>query len=157
MADAKLEIKVGNVAFLGEGAEEWLSKQLDKVLNKIPELAKASAHLAGESGSTSEKRDHATAAGSKASTTDTLAAFLKTKIATDSQTRKFLATSVWLHDAEKKERVGTSDVTQALNTHKQGKLKNASQCLSANVKSGFAVKDKKQFYVTDQGRESLDK
>jgi hypothetical protein len=39
MTEAKLEIKVGSVSFSGEGQGEWLSKQLDKVLAKLPELA----------------------------------------------------------------------------------------------------------------------
>jgi len=38
MADSKLEIKVGSITFSGEGTGDWLSKQLDKVLAKLPEL-----------------------------------------------------------------------------------------------------------------------
>jgi hypothetical protein len=37
MANAKIEIKVGAVSFSGEG--RWLSEQLDKVIEKLPELA----------------------------------------------------------------------------------------------------------------------
>ena len=36
MAEAKIEIKVGAVSFSGEGDGQWLSDQLDKVLEKIP-------------------------------------------------------------------------------------------------------------------------
>ena len=38
MADAKLQVTAGSVSFAGEGTEDWLSKQLDKVLEKLPEL-----------------------------------------------------------------------------------------------------------------------
>ena len=41
MPDAKLEIRIGAVAFSGEGAENWLGQQLDKFLQRLPELAQA--------------------------------------------------------------------------------------------------------------------
>jgi hypothetical protein len=43
MADARLEIKAGHISFTGEGTEEWLAKQLDKVLGKLPQLAQPSS------------------------------------------------------------------------------------------------------------------
>ncbi len=36
----KLEIKIGKIAFSGEGEEKWLTEQLDKVLTKYSEVAK---------------------------------------------------------------------------------------------------------------------
>ena len=39
MADAKIDIKVGAVSFSAEGTEKWLSGELDKVLERAPELA----------------------------------------------------------------------------------------------------------------------
>jgi hypothetical protein len=38
MADAKIEIKVGSVSFMGEGSEAWLTSQLDNMLKHLPEL-----------------------------------------------------------------------------------------------------------------------
>jgi hypothetical protein len=35
-----LEIKAGLVSFVGEGTEDWLAKQLDKLLGKLPEFAR---------------------------------------------------------------------------------------------------------------------
>jgi len=41
MAEGKIEIKVGGVSFTGQGSENWLSSQLDKVLKNLPELVSA--------------------------------------------------------------------------------------------------------------------
>src|ERR1700761_2969930 len=38
MKDSKIQIKVGNVEFSGEGEQDWLSDQLDKFLDQIPKF-----------------------------------------------------------------------------------------------------------------------
>jgi hypothetical protein len=156
LADAKIEIKVGTVSFSGEGTGDWLSKQLDKVLEKLPELAKISAPNENEKiddSKASEKHptDHCTEADV------TLASFLKDKKATTNQNRKFLATALWLEETKGLKRLNTGNVTTALNDHNQGKLGNASQCLASNAASGWVVRDGKQFYVSDEGRTELGK
>ncbi|HEX4155417.1 MAG TPA: hypothetical protein VHY48_07375 [Acidobacteriaceae bacterium] len=152
MPDAKIEIKVGAVSFSGEGPGEWLSKQLDKVLTKLPELTKiAPCDEPEEAGSAGA----ATANNRHKKNNVTLAAFLKDKQATVNQVRKFLATAAWLQDHEGKNRVSTAEVTMALNSHNQGKLTNPGQCLSRNLSKGHAVKDGSQFYVSDDGRAEL--
>jgi hypothetical protein len=40
MSESKIQIKVGHVEFSGEGNQEWLAEQLEKVLVKIPELVR---------------------------------------------------------------------------------------------------------------------
>src|SRR5687768_4531521 len=40
MSVSKIEIKVGIVEFAGEGDQEWLAQQFDKILIKVPELLK---------------------------------------------------------------------------------------------------------------------
>lgn len=40
MSESKIQVKVGIVEFAGEGEQEWLAKQLDKILEKVPELLK---------------------------------------------------------------------------------------------------------------------
>ena len=40
MSDSKIQVKVGIVEFSGEGNQDWLAKQLDKILEKVPELLK---------------------------------------------------------------------------------------------------------------------
>jgi hypothetical protein len=159
MADAKLEVKAGPVSFSGEGAPEWLSKQLDKVLEKLPALV-AAAHGAGQEPGEADGGENAKGkAPSRKSTKQQkpLAAFLKDKNAsTGNQQRKFLATAQWIHDGGAK-RVATGDVTRALSDHSQGKLTNPAQCLINLKTRGFVVRENKQFYVTDDGRAELDK
>ncbi|HEY3937326.1 MAG TPA: hypothetical protein VGL97_07835 [Bryobacteraceae bacterium] len=155
MADARLEIKAGPVSFVGEGTEDWLAKQLDKVLEKLPELA----HLRGNDPDAG-KNDGTGQSGQSKSDASTekigsLATYLKDKKATSNQSRKFLATSAWLQLGGMK-RITTAEVTKTLSTHNQGKLTNASQCLNNNATSGNIVKDgNKQFYVADEGFEEL--
>lgn len=155
MPDSKIEIKVGEVSFFGEGPGEWLSKQLDKVLAKLPDLMKVAAVETKHDGTvgtaqTPGGNSHAKAQG-------TLAAFLKDKKATSNQVRKYLATATWLHDSQNKNRLTTTDVTSTLSTHNQGRLGNPAQCLIRNAGKGWVVKDgKKEFYVTDEGRSELD-
>jgi site-specific recombinase len=98
MAEAKLEIKVGTVAFTGEGAENWLAEQLDKLLLKLPELLQAHCH--DEDKVSHEKKETAKSDVAHHSPKKgiTLAVFLKEKKATSNQARKFLATALWLHD-----------------------------------------------------------
>ncbi len=152
MPDSKIEIKVGAVSFSGEGSGEWLSKQLDKVLAKLPELT----HVAPAEEPDADGSAGAAPQGKRHKKLNvTLAAFLKDKKATSNQVKKFLATATWLHDHEGKNRVSTAEVTTALNTHNQGKLTNPAQCLARNVSKGHTVKDGNQFYVSDDGRTEL--
>lgn len=156
MPGAKLEIKIGTVTFSGEGAEDWLGQQLDKFLQRLPGLAQAGSeelrspdsHSAGKPHNVSER--HASGQGKVS-----LVAFVRDKKATSNQSRKFLATALWLHDNAGKGRLITKEITEALNTHNQGKLTNAAQCLINNIKAGYIVRDGKQFYVADEGRTEL--
>jgi len=40
MSDSKIQFKVGIIEFSGEGDQDWLSTQLDKIISKVPELLK---------------------------------------------------------------------------------------------------------------------
>ncbi|MGN6294248.1 MAG: hypothetical protein ACTHMV_15990 [Chitinophagaceae bacterium] len=51
MSDSKIQIKVGIVEFSGEGNQEWLASQLDKILSKMPELLKIELSGAGNDSS----------------------------------------------------------------------------------------------------------
>lgn len=151
MADGKIEITVGGISFVGEGETKWVSVQLDKILAKIPELMKIAPQesppkRAAAQGAPPMGKDSAIAK-------KTLPAFLREKSPT-SQTKKFLATAVWL-EAEGATRISTSDVITALKKSKQSKLANASNCLAQNVTKGYCEKDDKQFFVTQDGKESL--
>ena len=161
MTDAKLEIKVGNVSFSGEGQGEWLSKQLDKVLAKLPEWAalQGAEDNNGDHSTGSDDSGETGTSKAKAKTGEKvpLATFLKEKKAnTGNQQRKFLAAAAWLHDGGAN-RLATGGVTKALSEHNQGKLTNAAQCLINLAKQGWVVREGKQFYVTDEGRTELNK
>lgn len=151
MADAKIEIKVGAVSFTGEGDGKWLSDQLDKVLEKLPLLAEIKA--AEPSGDGSENGGGHVA---KPKISGTLAVYLKEKKATANQVRKFLATSVWLHDHDRREFLTTAEVSKALADAKQSELTNPAQSLNNNVTKGFCQKQGgRNFFVTDEGRNNI--
>ncbi len=150
MAEAKIEIKVGSVSFSGEGDGKWLSEQLDKVIEKLPELAAVAPAETENSGN-----DGTATKPVVKGKVGTLASFLSAKNAKNNKTRKFLATAVWLHDSTGANRLATGDVKKALSQHNQGAVGNASQCLVQNNKQGFTAKDGKQFYVTPEGRAEI--
>ena len=157
MADSKIEIKVGSISFSGEGSGDWLSKQLDEVLAKIPELVAVAPQLNGENDNDGGSTGNGGGGEHTGKAFGTLAAYLKTTGSTANQVRKFLATAAWLHDSEKKKRLTTKEVSTALNSHSQGKLTNPANCLNQNVSKGLCVKDGRTFYVTPDGRTNLGK
>lgn len=147
MADAKIEIRVGEVSFSGEGGETWLAAQLEKVIKHLPDLVKVAPPPP-----TGGRDHHVTTkhTGPKGTLAQFIAAHGK-----DSQTRKFLATAVYL-DPTGDKRLTTRDVSDALKNGRQGKLTNPAQSLNDNVKQGFCEKDGKQFYVTEAGRSEVE-
>ena len=110
MSDAKIEIKLGDIQFSGEGNQDWVAEQLDKILSKAEDLVKFAPPPTAPG----------TPVGAQPQTSfditiadKTLPSFLIEKGATKVQVKKFLATAVWL-DAKGKNRMTTSDVTKAL-------------------------------------------
>jgi hypothetical protein len=148
MSQVKIQIKVGDVEFSGEGEQGWVSTQLERVLK-----AGAAMGDAKRNDSSSSTRGHndnqSTAAGSQ-----TLASFLRDKNASTNQVKKFLATALWLH-ARGKKRLNTADVTRALKDSNQTRLGNPADCLNKNVAKGHCEKDGKDFFVTAEGEASL--
>ena len=157
MADSKIEIKVGSITFSGEGSGDWLSKQLDKVLAKIPELVAVAPPGSLESGDNGGSGGNGALGAASGRVSGTLATYLKTTGSTSNQVRKFLATAAWLHDTGNKKRLTTKEVSNALSDHNQGKLTNAANCLNQNAGKGHCVKDGKTFYVSPEGKTSLGK
>jgi NADH pyrophosphatase NudC (nudix superfamily) len=155
MADAKVNFSIGTISFSGEGEETWVATQLDKILEKVPELVRIVPQSQNtESGVQQQRHKEASINPSEGIATKTLASFLKEKNATSNQNKKFLTTSLWL-EAKGKKRVTTTDVTKALKDNNQSKLTNASEALNQNVSKGYCEKDGKEFYVTDEGKASL--
>ncbi len=153
MADTKIQFKLGAIEFSGEGEKEWLEAQLDKILEKAPKLiniAPATPPVAaGAPGGA-----HAPIGADPSIAQQPLATFLRTKNATKNQVKKFLATAIWL-ESKGKNRLNTGDVTQALKDSNQVRLSNASDCLNKNINKGYCDKDGKDFFVTEDGKNSL--
>jgi hypothetical protein len=150
MADAKIEIKVGEVSFVGEGTETWLAAQLENVIKRLPDLVKVSPPPPAPPVDPHGGAHHRTP---KPGARGTLADFLSAH-GRKSQTRKFLATAVWL-DPDGNKRLTTREVSDALKNARQGKLTNAAQSLNENIGQGFCEKDGGQFYVADKGRTEI--
>lgn len=152
MCISKIEVKIGEFSFSGEGNEEWLSGQLDKILDK----AETIIALAPAPNTAPPQPSHQPAdfSGNATIASKSLANFLKEKNATTIQTAKFLATAAWL-EAKGRKRLTTSDVSLALKEASQTRLNNASQNLDQNIKKGYCEKDGNQFFVTQEGKEML--
>lgn len=151
MAEAKIEIKIGQIQFSGEGEQDWVAKQLDKIIIQAEKLVQLASKVEADQPSSTEQRitsEDKTIAGK------TLPAFLSEKQATKTQVKKFLATAIWL-DAKGQKRLQTGDVRKALKESSQTPLSNPSQCLNKNLSKGYCAKDGKQFFVTDDGRNNL--
>ena|ERR1051325_2702230 len=147
MPEAKLQFRLGALEFAAEGTPDWVVAQLDKFLERVPELTRL-APSAGGSGA------HSPMGADAAIAQKPLATYLREKNATENQTRKFLATAAWL-EAKGKNRMKTADITAALRQYHQARLGNASQCLSSNIEQGWCEHDGDNFYVTDEGKRSL--
>lgn len=151
MAEAKIDIKIGQIQFSGEGEQDWVAKQLDKIIAQSEKLIQLASLVDNEDdGGDEHKRMKPDVAIAKKN----LPAFLNEKSATSNQVRKFLATAVWL-EAKGKNRLQTKNVVDALRAANQTKLKNAALCLIRNVSKGSCEKDGNQFFVTDDGKKSL--
>ena len=150
MSEAKIDIKIGQIQFSGEGEQEWVAKQLDKIIaqaEKLIQLAPAE-NAQNDDGHQRPMGKDSTIAKK------TLPVFLSEKNATKNQVKKFLATAVWL-ESKGKLKMTTRDVSKALNDSKQSRLGNPSDCLNQNVSKGHCEKDGKEFFVTDDGKNSL--
>ena len=147
MTNAKIEISVGPISFSGEGTEDWLEKQLDKLLAAAPTLAVIHPP-------TDVKTGPAAGTGKTSTDAGTLPSFLQKKNAMKNHVRRFLATAEWLHQRGAN-RIQTGDVARALATANQPRLTNASECLNQNVGKGHCEKDGKTFFVTPDGKTHL--
>lgn len=157
MSEAKIEIKIGEVQFSGEGDKEWLADQLDKILEKAKELVEVSPSTPLPiNNSVNQVPAHQPAdfTGASSIENQSLATFLKSKNATTAQIDKFLVTAIWC-EAKGKNRLKTGDITSALKNANQSKLSNPAEFLNQNVSKGHCEKDGKEFYVTQEGKDKV--
>ena len=151
MSEAKVLIKVGEFEFSGEGDQEWVSKQLDKILAKVEDLINLSPPPAAEA---AKDTHHKPMGADSEIARKTLPSFLSEKAANKNQNKKFLVTAIWL-ESKGKSRLSTGDVARALKDANQNRLSNPSECLKQNISKGFCEKDGKDFFVTSEGKASL--
>src|SRR5690349_6871689 len=122
MSDAKIDLKIGQIQFSGQGEQDWVSKQLDKIIaqaEKLIQLAPADTSDDDDD----DRRSRTPMKSDSAIAKRTLPAFLAEKGATTNHVKKFLATAVWL-EAKGKSRLQTKDIAEALRTANQSKLTN---------------------------------
>lgn len=155
MTEAKIEFKLGSIEFSGEGEKDWISQQLDKILQQAPNLLALVPRQAippvvspGILGS------HTPMAADATIGNQPLASYLKVKDAAKNQVKKFLATAVWL-EAKGKSRLSTADITKALKDSNQARIGNPADCLAKNIAKGHCEKDGSQFFVTTEGKDSI--
>lgn len=150
MIEAKIDIKIGEIQFSGQGDQEWVGKQLDKILAQAEALIQLVPVSRLEQ---TESLESAPMGKDSTIAKKSLSAFLEEKGAKKYQVKKFLTTAIWL-EAKGQSKIQTSDVTKALKDSQQTKLANPTVCLNQNTKKGYCVKDGKQFYVTEDGKKS---
>lgn len=154
MATAKIGFTLGSITFSGEGEETWVSDQLDKILEKAPDLIKIAPQTQPISQPATTVSEQVSTLPDDTIASQTLPNFFRAKRVPRSGFKKFLATAIWLQ-AKGANRISVGDVTQALRDSNQPRLSNPSDCLSNNVTKGFIEKDGRQFFVTPEGRASL--
>ncbi len=151
MTNAKIDIKIGQIQFSGEGEQDWVATQLDKIIAQAEKLIQLSPD---ENPADEEDGRHTPMGKDSAIAKKTLPVFLSEKSATKNQVKKFLATAVRL-EAKGKEKLTTRDVSKALADSRQSRIGNPSDCLNQNVSKGHCEKNGKEFFVTDEGKKSL--
>jgi hypothetical protein len=151
MTEAKIDIKIGQIQFSGQGEQDWVAKQLDKIIAQAEKLIQLAPpeDLEGDI-----NEGHKPMGKDATIAKKTLPVFLTEKGAAKNQVKKFLATAIWL-EAKGENRLKTGDVVAALKVSNQTRLANASDALKRNITKGFCEKDGSQFFVTDDGKKSL--
>jgi hypothetical protein len=155
VSEAKIEIQIGAVRFAGEGEQQWLTQQLDKILNSAKDLIKLAPPSAPTNQNSQTQHQAADFSNSTAIASQSLASFLKSKNATSAQVDKFLAAAIWVEAKENKNRLKTSDISRALKNAGQTKLNNPALTLIQNVSKGYCEKDGKDFFVTQEGKDKM--
>lgn len=154
MSNAKIEFTLDGISFSGEGEEFWVANQLDKIIEKIPELLKIAPEPPTPTKSHVDNTSHTSKKDDAAIVAQTLPNFLKEKNASRNQVVKFLATAVWL-GYNGKNRFVTGDVTRALKDSNQTSLNNPSVCRACNISKGYIERNGKDYFVTTEGKASL--
>ena len=146
----KVEIKVGDISFTGEGDQVWLGEQISKVIESASQTRPSAT--AAQAGSEVDTRGSDI---SKPNFTTSLASYLKEKGGETKQVQRFLATAAWLYHRGQLE-LNTTAVAKALSENHQKRLGNPSDSLNQNVSKGLCEKQKDGgFFITPEGWKEL--
>lgn len=148
MTDSKIEFSLGDLTFSGQGDQDWLSEQLDKVLAAAPELQKVNAPVAPAPPLAGDNQSD------QGDFKDTLASYIKSKGGESNQVMRFLATADWLR-RRGETKLTTAKVSKALSSNHQKKLGNPADCLNKNVAKGHCEKQGDSFFITPDGLKEL--
>ena len=150
MTEAKIELDLGTLSFSGEGEQEWLAQQLDKIIEAAPGLTRMEP-------SHSDRIEIPPQFGSSTNNSDfiePLATYIKAKDGDSSQVQRFLATADWLR-RRGETKLTTAVVTKALRENHQKRLSNPADCLNKNVAKGYCEKQGNGFFITPDGLKAL--
>lgn len=139
MSDSKINVKVGIVEFSGEGNQDWLAKQLDKILEKIPELLKIEVgnpplgNIDGQNGGTKQVNNSLSVLN------------IAGKLSSKSGGDLVIAASAFLHFVEKKPNFSRDDISlnmkKATGIYKDSFLANLTTTLAGMEKNGSLLKN----------------
>lgn len=138
MSDSKIQVKVGIVEFSGEGNQDWLAKQLDKILDKVPELLKIEV-----GGTKNEKGNGGTDTGGKALSRLSVLN-IAGKLSAKSGAEVAVAAAAYLHFVKAKPVFSKKDLSAAMKEatgiYKNSMLANLTTTLAQLEKNGTFTK-----------------
>ncbi len=142
----KVELKIGEMSFSGEGDQAWLDDQISKLLEAATSDQIRGAISTGAIAS--EERQ------SEPTHNESLPTYLRNKGGEQSQVKRFLATAAWLFQRGETT-LTTRLVGKTLRENHQKRLANPSDCLNKNVSKGHCEKTAKGFSITPEGWHKL--
>ena len=143
----KVELKIGDMSFVGEGDQDWLDGQISRVLE---------AAMSGQLGATTETAANVSeSAPAEPTKSMPLPSYIKAKGGDTVQVQRFLATAAWLYQRGTMQ-LTTRIVAKTLRENHQKKLSNPADCLNKNVSKGYCEKKPDgTFFITSDGWDSL--
>ncbi|GJM03047.1 MAG: hypothetical protein DHS20C08_15480 [Rhodomicrobium sp.] len=144
---AKVEVKIGDISFSAEGDKEWLSEQLEKIIE-------SASHKSQKSSAEQEHTSEQASDRERQTFTKSLASYIREKKGESNQNQRFLATAAWLkHKGHQP--LTSALVTKALRENQQKRLGNPSDALNQNVRKGYCEKSVDGFFILPEGWQAL--
>ncbi|MFN8251578.1 MAG: hypothetical protein U0V75_06815 [Ferruginibacter sp.] len=144
MSDSKIQVKVGIVEFSGEGNQDWLAKQLDKILDKVPELLKIEV---GDSANQTNQNNNNSGSNSGGGHSISGLSVLNIagKLENKSGSDLVIIAAAFLHFIENKPTFTRDDISSAMKkatgVYKESYMGNLTKYLTALEKSSTLLKN----------------